>query len=420
MPQHVRGIGLPDEDPIELWIVDGRISREPVGDADTIFDGGWILPGLVDAHCHVGLGPQGGVELDEAIAQAEAEREVGALLLRDCGSPIDTRSLDDRDDLPRIIRAGRHLARPKRYIPGLPIDIEDESQLPDAVAEQARRGDGWVKLVGDWIDRGIGDLAPLWSDDVLKAAIDAAHAHGARVTAHVFGEDALPGLIRSGIDCIEHGTGLTDDIIELMVEHGTALVPTLINVENFPGIADAAGKYPVYAAHIRDLYANCYPRLSAAREAGIPIYAGTDAGGMIAHGRIGDEVEALTRIGMTPTDALGAACWDARELARPSRLGRRGFGRPVVLLRRSPLRPRGAAPRGRGRPARAVLLNDRDGRVGQPSMEFGSRRLVGTPLMYVATPLPMEKSGGLTVMRLKKTSSRRTCSFSSNWSTTAL
>ena len=103
-----------------------------------------------------------------------------------------------------------------------------------------------------------------------------------------------------------------------MVEHGTALVPTLINVENFPGIADAAGKYPVYAAHMRDLYANCYPRLSAAREAGIPIYAGTDAGGMIAHGRIGDEVEALTRIGMTPTDALGAACWDARDwLDRP-------------------------------------------------------------------------------------------------------
>jgi imidazolonepropionase-like amidohydrolase len=318
VPQHVRGVGLPDEEPIELWIIDGRISREPVGGAETIFDGGWILPGLVDAHCHVGLGPQGGVELDEAIAQAETEREAGALLLRDCGSPIDTRSLDARDDLPRIIRAGRHLARPKRYIPGLPIDIEDESQLPEAVAVQAQRGDGWVKLVGDWIDRGVGDLAPLWSDAVLKAAIDAAHANGARVTAHVFGEDALPGLIRSGIDCIEHGTGLTDDIIELMVEYGTALVPTLINVENFPGIAAAAGKYPVYAAHMRDLYDNCYPRLTAAREAGVPIYAGTDAGGMIAHGRIGDEVEALGRIGMTPTDALGAACWDARQwLDRP-------------------------------------------------------------------------------------------------------
>jgi imidazolonepropionase-like amidohydrolase len=318
VPHHVRGVGLPDEEPIELWIVDGRVSREPVSGADTLFDGGWILPGLVDAHCHVGLGPQGPVELDEAIAQAEAERDAGALLLRDCGSPIDTRSLDDRDDLPRIIRAGRHLARPKRYIPGLPIDIEDESQLPDAVAEQARRGDGWVKLVGDWIDRSVGDLAPLWSDDVVKAAIDAAHAQGARVTAHVFGEDALPGLIKGGIDCIEHGTGLTDDTIALMVEHGTALVPTLINVENFPGIADAAGKYPTYAAHMRDLYAHAYPRLAAAHDAGLRIFAGTDAGGMIAHGRVADEVEALKGIGMTATEALGAACWNARSwLGRP-------------------------------------------------------------------------------------------------------
>ncbi len=262
--------------------------------------------------------PTGPVDLDEAARQAETERDAGALLLRDCGAPIDTRSLDDRDDLPRIIRAGRHLARPKRYIPGLPIDVEDESQLPAAVAEQARRGDGWVKLVGDWIDRAVGDLAPLWSDDVLKAAIDAAHAQGARVTAHVFGEDALPGLIDAGIDCIEHGSGLTDDTIASMLEHGTALVPTLINLENFPGIADAAGKYPAYAAHMRDLYAQSSRRLAAAREAGVPIYAGTDAGGMIAHGRVADEVDALKSIGMSDTDALGAACWDARRwLGRP-------------------------------------------------------------------------------------------------------
>jgi imidazolonepropionase-like amidohydrolase len=316
---HVRGLGLPDGAELELWIVDGRISVEPVAGADTVFDGGWIIPGLVDAHCHVGLGPGGPVDLDEAARQAETERDAGALLLRDCGAPIDTRRLDDRDDLPRIIRAGRHLARPKRYIAGLPIDVEDESQLPAAVAEQARRGDGWVKLVGDWIDRAVGDLAPLWSDDVLKAAIDAAHAEGARVTAHVFGEDALPGLIHADIDCIEHGSGLTDDIIALMLEHGTALVPTLINFENFPGIADAAGKYPAYAAHMRELYAQSSRRVAAACEAGVPIYAGTDAGGMIAHGRIADEVDALKSIGMSDTDALGAACWDARRwLGRPS------------------------------------------------------------------------------------------------------
>jgi imidazolonepropionase-like amidohydrolase len=320
---HVRGLGLPDEAAIELWIVDGRISREPVAGADTVFGTssfeGWILPGLVDAHCHVGLGDHGEIGLDEAIAQAEAERDVGALLLRDCGSPTDTRSLDDHDDLPRIIRAGKHLARPKRYSPNFAVELEDESQLPAAVAEEARRGDGWIKLVGDWIDRSVGDLAPLWSDDVLKAAIDAAHTHGARVTAHVFSEDALPGLINAGIDCIEHGTGLTDDTIELMVEHGTVLVPTLVNiVENFTGIAAAATRYPAYAAHMRDLHARALPRIVAAREAGVPIYAGTDAGTMIAHGRIADEVEALKGIGMSPTEALGAACWDARRwLGRP-------------------------------------------------------------------------------------------------------
>ena len=109
---------------------------------------------------------------------------------------------------PEIIRAGRHLARPKRYIAGVGVDLDDPAQLPEVVAEQAAAGDGWVKLVGDWIDRGVGDLAPLWPDDVLVAAIDAAHAAGARVTAHVFGTDALPGLVAAGIDCIEHGTGL--------------------------------------------------------------------------------------------------------------------------------------------------------------------------------------------------------------------
>jgi imidazolonepropionase-like amidohydrolase len=315
----VRGRGLPDEEPVEWWIVDGTLSAEPVSGAETVFDGGWIVPGLVDAHCHVGLGEHGPVDdLNECIAQAETERDAGALLLRDCGSPVDTRSLDDHHDLPRIIRAGRHLARPKRYQRGLAIELDDESQLPDVVAEQARWGDGWVKLVGDWIDRDVGDLAPLWSDDVLKTAIDAAHDNGARVTAHVFSEEALPGLINAGIDCIEHGTGLTDDTIELMVEHGTALVPTLINVENFPGIADGSEKYPTYARHMRDLYERSYPRIAAAREAGVPIFAGTDAGSMVAHGRIADEIEALTRIGMNPTEALGVACWDAREwLGRP-------------------------------------------------------------------------------------------------------
>ncbi|MGX7824910.1 amidohydrolase family protein [Actinokineospora sp. 24-640] len=308
---HLRGAVLPDGAERDLWIVNGRVRLTEVPDARTVFDGGYLLPGLVDAHCHVGIGPQGPVDLETAARQAEADRDAGALLLRDCGSPIDTTPLQARLDLPRIIRAGRHLARPRRYIRHLGIEI-DPDELPRKVAEQAAEGDGWVKLVGDWIDRERGDLAPLWSDDVLKEAIAAAHDAGARVTAHVFGEDALPGLIAAGIDCVEHGTGLTRETIAEMARRGTALVPTLINVENFPGIAAGAEKFPTYARHMLDLHDNARATVAAAIEAGVPVYAGTDAGGGIAHGRVVDEIIALHQAGMSAADALSAGSWGAR------------------------------------------------------------------------------------------------------------
>ena len=81
------------------------------------------------------------------------------LALRDCGSPVDTRALDDEPDLPRIIRAGQHIAAPRRYIPGLAVEVEPD-ELVAEVRVQARRGDGWVKLVGDWIDRGAATSRP--------------------------------------------------------------------------------------------------------------------------------------------------------------------------------------------------------------------------------------------------------------------
>ncbi|MEU1208392.1 amidohydrolase family protein [Nocardia sp. NPDC005825] len=314
MRLHFRGFVLPDGELRDLWVRDGVMSAEPVPGADTVHASGWILPGLVDAHCHVGIKYGGGHEdSDGLIAQAEVERDAGALLLRDAGSPVDTRFLDERADLPRIIRAGRHIARPKRYIRELGIELDDERDLPDIVAEQARRGDGWVKIIGDWIDRAVGDLAPLWSDPVLKAAIDAAHREGARVTAHVFGEDALPGLLAAGIDCIEHGTGLTDDTIAAMAAQGTALVPTLVNIDTFPGIADGAAKFPAYAAHMRDLHRRSRDTVAKAHDAGVPVYTGTDAGGSIRHGRIADEIIALTEAGFRAHDAMGASAWNARK-----------------------------------------------------------------------------------------------------------
>ncbi|HEX6358270.1 amidohydrolase family protein [Actinophytocola sp.] len=307
---HMRGVVLPDGETRDLWIVNGRFRLTPVPYAETVVDGGFLLPGLVDAHCHIGLAAE---DLDEAEQQAVTDRDAGALLVRDCGAPLDTRPLQEKLELPRIIRAGKHIARPKRYIRGVSEELGDPARLPSVVAEQADAGDGWVKLVGDWIDREKGDLAPLWPDDVLAEAVKVAHEAGARVTAHVFSEDALPGLVNAGIDCIEHGTGLTADTIELMASHGTALVPTLINIETFPQLVAGADKYPVYQRHMLDLHSRVRQTVASALEAGIPVYAGTDAGGGIAHGRIVDEIVALHEMGMTADDAIGSASWAARE-----------------------------------------------------------------------------------------------------------
>ncbi|SFW91177.1 amidohydrolase family protein [Amycolatopsis australiensis] len=326
---HAAGVVLPGGETRELWITRGRISFEPVPGAETLGRDVFLVPGLVDAHCHPGIGVGGPVSLEEATEQAITDRDAGTLLIRDCGLPIDVRPLQQRADLPTIIRAGRHLALAKRYIPGLGIELDDPARLPGAVAEQARDGDGWVKLVGDWIDRRAGDLAPLWPDDVLAEAVKVAHDNGARVTAHVFGEAALPGLIASGIDCLEHGTGLSADQLAELARHDVALVPTLINIENFPGIADKAGKYPTYAAHMRALHAGVGEMVATAVEAGVRVFAGSDAGGMVAHGRLVDEIEALHRAGMTREQALASASWAARDW-----LGHPGItdGAPADLL----------------------------------------------------------------------------------------
>ena len=301
----------------EAWVVGGRLTFERPSDQGTTL-AGWVLPGLVDAHCHIGLGPHGEVPAETALEQALTDRDAGALLLRDAGSPADTRWVDDRDDLPVLLRAGRHIARTRRYLKDFADEVEPE-QLVATVRTQAVRGDGWVKLVGDWIDRTSGDLAACWPDDVLVEAIAAAHELGARVTAHCFGEECLAPLVRAGIDCIEHATGLTEDTIDLLAEHRVAIVPTLVNIATFPGIAASAeDKFPLYAKHMLALHGRRYRTLAAAHEAGIQVFTGTDAGGSLAHGRVPDEVLELAAAGLSAGEALTAATWDARPwLGRP-------------------------------------------------------------------------------------------------------
>lgn len=309
----------PDDVRDELWVVDGRVSYDrPAAARDVRTVEGWALPGLVDAHCHVGLGAHGPVDAGTAEKQALTDRDAGTLLIRDAGSPSDTRWVDDRDDLPKIIRAGRHIARTRRYIRGYAHEIEPDD-LVAYVGREARRGDGWVKLVGDWIDREVGDLAACWPRGAVEAAIAEAHRLGARVTAHCFAESSLRDLVEAGIDCVEHATGLTDDLIPLFASRGVAIVPTLVNIATFPKLAEGGeARFPVWSAHMRNLYDRRYDTVRNAYDAGIPVFVGTDAGGSLPHGLVADEVAELVKAGIPPLRALAATTWDARTwLGRP-------------------------------------------------------------------------------------------------------
>jgi imidazolonepropionase-like amidohydrolase len=316
MALHVRGTVLPDGDVKDLWLVGDRVTFEPVKDAVTVSDGGFVLPGLVDAHCHPGIasGAKPVTSLDQARELALIDRDAGVLALRDAGSPFPYPELDDEPEIPRLARAGRHVAAPRRYLRDIGVEVDGVDEVRAAVHAQAKAGNGWVKLVGDWLDRGAGDLVPSWSAETMAAAVEAAHAAGVRAAVHTFSEEGVEIMVRAGVDSVEHGTGLSLDLIDEMARRGTALVPTMINIRTFGEIAERArGKFAGYADHMVSLRDRFPSVVRAAWEAGVPIYVGTDAGGGIQHGLVAEEMLILREAGLPAEDILASASWRARE-----------------------------------------------------------------------------------------------------------
>ena len=304
------------------WVVEaGHIRRIPVSGAPADIEG-WFLPGLVDVHAHIGIGAHGPASRAEQEAQARADRDSGVLAIRDCGVPVDDSWVQARPDLPRLIRAGQHIARPMRYIRGTSREVEP-SGLARAVAEEARRGDGWVKIVGDWIDRANGadsDLDPLWPRPALVDAVAAAHESGARLTVHAFSHAALDDLLEAGVDGIEHATGMDADQLERAVAAGVYVTPTLMQVELFGEFASQAGrKYPRYAATMSAMAGARREHAQMLFESGVAILPGTDSGGYQEHGSLPRELAMWADLGVDPTRILDLATWRARDaLGLPS------------------------------------------------------------------------------------------------------
>ena len=293
------------------WRVDGGVIRR-VTDGEHAPSVGVIVPGMVDTHCHIGYSETGSVSEEEMVEQARTTLASGVTVVRDCGVPIDNSPAARATGL-HLIRCGRHVARPKRYMRDLPLDVEDQRELPAVLASMARSSDGWVKIVGDWIDRSGGaesDLMPLWDPAVLVDAVCAVHEAGARIAVHAFSHRIIDSLIEAGVDDIEHGSGIDANQASEIAACGIAVTPTLRQVELFQDFAAQAGaKYPVYAATMQAMYDTRREHFQMLVESGVLLLMGTDSGGYQDHGTIAGELDLWSEWGAPAQTTIDAATW---------------------------------------------------------------------------------------------------------------
>ena len=299
---HLHAVLLPDGgDPVDLWVADGRLTLDPQDAAESL-PGGWALPGLVDAHAHLSIDTAGGGRDLGAPALVEDNYRThlrgGVLLVRDVGAVPGAVLPSDRGGGPRLIRAGRFLAPPGRYIPGLFEGVEPGGVIEAALAEVAA-GATWVKVVADFppnFPRGRAE--PNFDRETLTRLVDAVHLAGARVAAHVTGA-AVGDVVAAGIDSVEHGVRMDDELLDDLGRRGGAWTPTLGTTMEMLG-----------EEKFERLLGRFAPLLARAEAAGVTVLAGTDSR---PPGTLPNEVALLQRCGMAPVDALAAASTAARR-----------------------------------------------------------------------------------------------------------
>jgi imidazolonepropionase-like amidohydrolase len=307
----IHGTILPDGDVREVFVRDGRFTFDPVGGAETLLDDAVLLPGLVDAHAHLALASplQEGSSREMAEASARAHLEAGVLVVREPGGPDDASTgIGPAAGLPRVMAAGRFLAPPGMYFPGLAHEVAEDA-LPDAAAEEFAAGSGWAKVIGD--SPLPGSIARTYAGQALAAASDRIHHLGGRIAIHAMDPHVIQDAIEAGFDTIEHGTGFQPDQLAEAARRGVAWVPTRTIEEGVRSMMTGLGFATAESERVEGFFRRQPDVLRAAADAGVTILAGTDAG-MVPHGIVRHEVRLLMDAGLPPSVALGAASWTAR------------------------------------------------------------------------------------------------------------
>ena len=304
-----------------------------------------LLPGLIDAHAHVLL--QGDVTQEEYDVQlfkeslayralrasraAKIALERGFTSMRDIGNEgamytdVDVKRAINSGVIPgpRLQVATRAMAPtgaygPSGYQPDIvfPKGVQIVDGVEDArkaVREQVGNGADWIKVYADrsYFVAADGTLSsiPNFTLDELRAIVDETHRLRKKVAAHAIARPGLENAISAGVDSIEHGIAIPDDLLDRMKAQGIYLSPTL-TVTEYVAPGRAAEGRPIWAkipVFHRDTFNRAVRR-------GVKIAFGTDAGGFPWDVQQALEFTHMTRNGMTPMQAIKSATSVAAEM----------------------------------------------------------------------------------------------------------
>ena len=320
-----------------------------------------LLPGLMDMEVNLVMGgpnhasPLVPVQEDPALrtlrAVANGQRTLRAgfttvrnlgLFVQTGGLLLDVALMKAIDmgwvDGPRIVPAGHAISPTGGHLDPtmfqalaphvLPLTVEEGiangvAEVRKAVRYQIKYGARVIKVVasGGVMSHTGPAGARQYSIEELEAIVDEAHRAGLKVAAHCHGDEAARVAVECGIDCIEHGSLMSDETLDLLVERGTFLVATTYLADGM----DTSHAAPELQAKAAEVFPRARKTISKAIERGIRVACGTDAPA-IPHGRNAKELIALVERGMTPLQALRAATTVAAELIDVEDRGRLEVG----------------------------------------------------------------------------------------------
>lgn len=310
-------------------ISNGKISA--VGEMSQL-DEGWsgredlsgytVMPGLINSHMHFEVlrtirswnpGESISRQAFRGVRSALNCLREGVTTARDLGHN-DHMRLELREAIaqgvirgPRAIVAGEALSMSYGHASWVTVSVRSIDELTHEVRRQIQDGANVIKLITsheDLSNPGGDQLAVAWMPkSAIQAAVETAHAAGLPVAAHANGREAIGRCLDSGVDTIEHGVYLDEELSARMAATGTVLVPTLSGIRE-TGDARWGGRLPLQ--RYRDLWRVHRETIHHAVAAKVRILVGTDTVGTMA-----DEIDLLRQAGMTPDDTLRAATIDA-------------------------------------------------------------------------------------------------------------